>query len=40
VDKPEDVNANLIKTVRVIFTAGTRLKHQLTDISFEEEKEK
>jgi len=38
VDKPEDVNANLIKTVRVIFTAGTRLKHQLTDISFEEEK--
>jgi len=40
VDKPKDVNASLIKKVRVIFTPGARLKHQLSDISFEEEKEK
>ena len=38
VDKPEEVNASLIKTVRVIFTPGVKLKHQLTDISFEEQK--
>ncbi len=38
VDNAEDVNASLIKKVRVIFTPGARLKHRLSDISFEEQK--
>ena len=40
VDKPEDVNASLIKSIRVVFTPGVQLKHQLSNMSFEEEKEK
>lgn len=38
VDKPEQVNASLIKKKRVIFTPGTILMHQIDDMSFEEEK--
>jgi predicted histone-like DNA-binding protein len=37
-DTPEQVNPNLIKTVRVIFTPSTKLKHRLSDITFEEQK--
>ena len=40
VDKPEDVNASLVKSIRVVFSSGVQLKHQLSDMSFEEEKGK
>lgn len=37
-DKPEQINASSIKATRVIFTPGVKLKNQLADISFEEQK--
>ena len=39
VDKEEDVNAGLIKEIRVIFTPGPKLKNELKRTSFEEQKQ-
>lgn len=38
VDNPEQVNASLIKKTRIIFTPSSKLKHQLSNVSFEEQK--
>jgi predicted histone-like DNA-binding protein len=37
-ETPEQVNANSITSKRVIFTPGVKLKNQMADISFEEQK--
>lgn len=37
-DKPEQINASSITGTRVLFTPGVKLKNQLIDISFEEQK--